>query len=473
LFLSLAITPRDLEALVKAVKLGEEFKPSQQAKRDVFEEYGIIGTYKDRVLTTIFYDIWRRLGVIDGIICELTGVSNTAILDPWLRAALRVAIEVLVFEKLVRDPKNRDVKKTYIEYFKKRIAKFLSDTTHPYVGMYFWRLVDEIASYRWRPKTSDLTEEWEFRYLVSRRIISKLIELVGKEEIRKILREFNRVYPISIRVNTLKATVEEVLEGLKREGVEPSVGRYVPTVIKFKGPYNFDKSELYREGKFVIQEEAAALASIILDPKPGEVVVDLCAAPGGKTEHMGELMKNNGVIYAFDIDEKRIKRMEQLLRRTGVEIVKVYREDARKAPKILGEEVADRVLLDAPCSSSGTIMKNPELRWRIMVDKLRELQELQLQLLDTAIRLVKVGGRVLYTTCSLFREENEDVISRILEKYSGKIRLVPLNGPFDPGFIPGTMRVWPHKHHTFGFFYALIEKVESTRGSNSNTTSPI
>ncbi len=95
-----------------------------------------------------------------------------------------------------------------------------------------------------------------------------------------------------------------------------------------------------------------------------------------------------------------------------------------------------------------------------------------MQLLDTAIRLVKVGGKVLYTTCSLFREENEDVISRIREKYSGKIRLVPLNGPFDPGFIPGTMRVWPHRHHTFGFFYVLIEKVESTRGSNSSTTSP-
>lgn len=400
--MSLAITPRDLEVLVKAVKLGEGVKPSQQAKREVFEEYGIIGTHKDRVLTALFYNIWRRLGVIDRIICELTGVPNPAILDPWLRAALRVAVEVLVFEKLARDPRNRDVKSTYVSYFKKRVAKFLSDATHPYVGMYFWQLVDRIAEYKWRPESGDVAEEWEAKYLVSKQVIAKLIELVGGDEARAILREFNKVYPISVRVNTLKATVEEVVEELRREGLEPTIGKYVPTVVKFKGPYNFDKSSLYRDGKIVIQEEAAALASIILDPRPGEVVVDLCAAPGGKTEHMGELMKNEGVIYAFDVDERRIKRMEKLLERTGVSIVKIYREDARRAPRILGEEVADKVLVDAPCSSSGTIMKNPELRWRIMPEKIQELQDLQLQLLDAAVRLVRVGGgfSTLLARCS-------------------------------------------------------------------------
>jgi 16S rRNA (cytosine967-C5)-methyltransferase len=221
-----------------------------------------------------------------------------------------------------------------------------------------------------------VAEEWEAKYLISKQVIAKLIELVGRDEAKAILREFNKVYPISVRVNTLKATVEEVVEELKREGLEPTVGKYVSTVVKFKGPYNFDKSSLYRDGKIVIQEEAAALASIILDPRPGEVVVDLCAAPGGKTEHMGELMKNEGVIYAFDVDERRIKRMERLLERTGVSIVKIYREDARRAPRILGEEVADKVLVDALCSSSGTVMKNPELRWRIMPEKIQELQDL-------------------------------------------------------------------------------------------------
>lgn len=451
----IVFTGRDIEALVKAVKLGEEIKPSQQAKRDVFNEYGISGTYKDRILTAIYYDIWRRIGIIDRIASEVTNIHNIAILDPWLRAAIRVAIEILVFERFVKETRYRDAKDLFVKYLKKRIAKFLSDNTHPYVGAYFWEIVDKIAAYKWAPKS--LSEKWEYRYMISQFIINKLLDLVGAEETKKILKEFNKVYPISIRVNILKSSVEDVEEELRKSGVKPQRGKYVPTVLKFKGPYDFDNSSLFKEGKIVIQEEASAMASLILDPKPGEVVIDLCAAPGGKTEHMGELMRNEGVIYAFDIDSLRIRRMEELLSRTGIRIVKIFKEDARRAPDILGEEIADKILLDAPCSSSGTIMKNQELRWRITQDKINELTRLQLELLETAIKLAKKGGRILYTTCSLFREENEDVIQKILEKYHSKIKLVPLNGPFDQGFIPGTMRAWPHKHQTYGFFYALIE----------------
>jgi 16S rRNA (cytosine967-C5)-methyltransferase len=455
----IAITAKDVEALVKAVKLGEEVKPSQQAKRDVFAEYGIAGTFKDRMLTAVYYDIWKRVGLLDRIASEITGVSNVAILDPWLRAALRVAIELLIFERFIKETKYRDAKNLFVGYFKKRVAKFLSDTTHPYVGAYFWELVDKIANYKWEPK--NMVEKWEYRYMVSQTIISRLLKLLGPDESKEVLREFNKVYPISVRVNVLKSSVEDVVSALEKEGVKPVVSKYVSTVIKFKGPYDFDKSQLYKEGKIIIQEEAPALAAILLNPKPGEVVIDMCAAPGGKTEHMGELMKNQGTIYAFDIDEMRIKRMKDLLKRTGIEIVRIFKEDARNAPRILGAEVADKVLLDAPCTSSGTIMKNQELRWRITEEKVLELQTLQLELLEVAIKLTKKGGRILYTTCSLFKEENEDVVEQILNKYSGVVRLVPLNEPFSPGLIPGTMRAWPHKHKTFGFFYALFEKINS------------
>jgi 16S rRNA (cytosine967-C5)-methyltransferase len=456
----LPISGRDIEALVKAVRLGEEVKPSQQAKRDVFREYGIAGTEKDRILTAIYYDIWRRVGIIDRIASELIGVKDVAIIDPWLRAGVRVAIEFLVFERFIRDSRYRDLREVLVKYLKSRVSRLLSSETHPYVGMYFWNIVDVIAQYRWRPR--NMYEDWEYRYMVSKSIIEKIVDLIGFDEARKLLKEFNKVYPICIRVNILKASVDEVLKKLSSEGVEASIGSYVDTVIKFKGPYNFDKSQLFKEGKIVIQDEAAALASIILDPKPGEVIVDMCAAPGGKTEHIGELMRNQGTIFAFDIDEKRIKRMKELLKRTGITIVKIYREDARKAPNILGEEIADKVLLDAPCTSSGTLMKNQELRWRITEDEIREASILQYELLKTALKLVKPGGRILYTTCSIFKEENEVIVGRIVKEFKDRVKLVSLNKPFDQGFIEGTMRAWPHRHKTLGFFYALIEKVGST-----------
>ncbi len=452
----ITITARDIEALIKAMKYGEEVKPSQQAKRDVFKEYGISGTDNDRILTAIYYDTWRRIGIIDRIICELVGVSNVAILDPWLRAALRVSIEILLFERMLKESRYKDTKNTFIGYLKSRIAGFLSRVTHPYVGMYFWDMVDRISTYKLDVK--DLYGNLELKYMVSRFIIDKIAKLVGINETKKILREFNSKYPLSIRVNILKSNLNEVLDILKNEGINVEMGRYVKTVLKIRGPYDFDRSSLYREGKIVIQDEASALASIILNPRPGEVVVDMCAAPGGKTEHMGELMNNIGVIYAFDIDKIRIKRMQEILGRCGISIVKIFNEDARKAPQILGEEIADKVLLDAPCTSSGTLMKNQELRWRITEDEVNRAVKLQYELLETAIKLVKPGGRILYATCSLFREENEDIIDKILENH-GNIKIVPIDGPLDPGFIEGTMRAWPHKHKLIGFFYALLQKV--------------
>lgn len=451
------LTPKDVEALVRALRYSEKVKPSQQAKRNAFEECGIDGGYKDRVLTAIFYDTLKRIGIIDKIICELTGVKDPAILDPWLRAALRAAVELLVFERFIKESKYKDLKPLLVKYFKTSIAKKLSTQTHPYVGMHFWELVDKLATYKWTPK--DLYDSWEYKYMISRFIIDKIVCLLGPREAKLLLREFNRVYPISIRVNTLKVSVEEVIEVLKGEGIQLERGRYVPTIIKIHGPYNFNKSELYREGKIVIQEEAAALAAVVLDPKPGEVVVDMCAAPGGKTEHIAELMGNKGVIHAFDVSKPRIERMRALLKRCGITIAEIHEEDARKAPSILGEEVADKVLVDVPCTASGTIMRNQELRWRIRRDSIEKATRLQYEILKAAVKLVKRGGRILYTTCSLFKEENEDIIKKVLEESGEGLRVVPLKGPLDEGFLPGTMRAWPHRHKTIGFFYALLEKV--------------
>ncbi|MEM4593181.1 MAG: RsmB/NOP family class I SAM-dependent RNA methyltransferase, partial [Sulfolobales archaeon] len=340
----------------------------------------------------------------------------------------------------------------------KRTAAWLSSRSHPYVGMWFIDTVKSLSTYTPTPKTPD--EELMFKYLLPAWYVRRIFELVGASEADKILKSFAEKPKISVRVNILKASVQEVLEKLKAEGKNPEVSKVVPTVIKFEGPYNFDKSELFKSGKIVIQEEPAALAALILNPRPGDVVVDLAAAPGGKTEHMGELMRNQGVIHAFDINKVRMRKLEELVKRAGVTIVKTYVKDGREAPKVVGEEVADRVLVDAPCTSDGTLAKNPDLRWRLMEDEVAKLSQLQYELLKAALKLVKPGGYILYTTCTLLSEENEEVIKRLLEKEGKKVRLVPLEGPYDRGFLPGTMRVWPHIHKTIGFFYTLLQKVD-------------
>ncbi len=442
------MSTRDLRILVDAVRLAEEVKPSQDAKRRVFEEYGIIGTGLDRLLTAIFYDIMKKMGILDKVVERKIGV-NPLILDPWLRAGLRVALDLLMYHELTN---------TTLKHLKWGVADYLSAKTHPFVGMYYWRIIDEWINRGVKFKPRDRNEELEFKYLLPVWFIDRMRKLLGDREAEELFSSLNKPLPISIRVNTLKASVSEVVEELKREGVNAEVSKRVPVVIRFQGPYNFDRSRLFRTGKIIIQDEPAAYASIVLDPKPGMTVVDMCAAPGGKTSHIVELMRNRGVVYAFDNDPQRVKRMRELLRRTGThKIVKIYVEDAAKAPDVLGEEIADRVLLDPPCSSTGTLPKNPELRWRLIEDKLRDIIELQRRLLESAVKLLKPGGRLLYTTCSLLYEENEGNVEWILEKHP-ELRLIPIKGPYSEGFLPGTMRAWPHKHGVTGFFYALFEK---------------
>jgi len=432
-------------ALIEAVRLSEEIKPSQDAKRRAFRKYGILGGKRDPLVTAIFYGIMKHLGVLDRMIEDIIGIEPL-VLDPWLRAALRTVLEIMVF----RDPSNKTVK-----LFDKPVAELLSTKTHPYTGMYYHRLFQSrLKSYKYNPTSREAVIE--YKYFLPSWYVDKIREILG-DEADQLFKSFDNPLPISIRVNTLKASVEEVMEILRKDGKNPVLSKIVPTVIKFQGPYNFEKSPLWRRGLVIIQEEASALASLILKPEPGMVVVDLAAAPGGKTEHMGELMKNKGRIYAFDINKLRMKRLKQIISRAGLTIVKTYLKDGREAPRILGEEIADRVLVDAPCSSDGTLMKNPDLRWRLRPEKVVELSRLQYELLEAGWRLLRKEGRLLYCTCSLLREENENIIERFLRKHSDA-RIIELKGPYSPGLLKGTMRAWPHRHGTIGFFYALLEK---------------
>ncbi|MDK2984093.1 MAG: rRNA (cytosine967-C5)-methyltransferase [Thermococcaceae archaeon] len=323
------------------------------------------------------------------------------------------------------------------------------------MGYYYYELFPRIINYIPKLDTEEKRLKWE--YLFPEWFIARMKVLLG-EEAEELLKALNETLPTSIRVNRLKVSVEEVENYLKKKGIRFERSKRVETVIRILDPFN--PEWLFNKGYAIAHEEASAVAPLILSPKPGETVVDLAAAPGGKTTHMAELMENKGRIYAFDVDKARIKRMEEVLRRTGVKIAEVIKADGRKAPEILGEGIADKVLLDAPCTSDGTIAKNPELRWRLREKNIPKVVALQKELIESAWKLLKPGGRLLYSTCSMLPEENEEVVKWVLGRHP-EAELVPLSGPYDPGFLEGTMRAWPHRHRTIGFFYALIEKRRS------------
>ncbi len=440
---------RDIRVLLEVFVEGERVKPSQVAKREVLRRYGLLGTQKDRIFTAILYGVGKVLGVIDKIIHMAIGVDPQD-LDSWSRAALRIAVYLKNFG--YRDEKLWSKLKIYAPIVVRDVVGFEEA----------WRLreyLDRVWRYSYRPRSDE--EKLELQFMVSSWLVKKLISYFGRKETIAFLEASNRKPALGLRANTLKATPEKLLSEVKKFGVDAWISPYVPVVVKYRGSINYEEFEPLKKGEAIPQDDASAAASIVLDPKPNEVVVDMCAAPGGKTSHIAELMRNQGKIYAFDIYDDRIEHMKRLLEKCGITIVEVFKLDARKATEVLGEEIADKVLLDPPCSSTGAIAKHPEARWRIDDAKLNELVELQKQLLDTAVKLVKPGGRILYCVCSVLPEEGEHVIQWILNRYSDKLRLIPIEKPFSPGLIPGTMRAWPHKHNTTGFFYALLEKTSS------------
>ena len=440
----------DIRALIEALVLAEKIKPTQVAKREVFRKYGLLGTRKDRIFTAVVYGLGRTLGLVDKVIQMATSVSVES-LDPWTRSLLRLYTYLTKFSQ-VNDRSLPRALKIYGPIV-------VSEKMGREAGWRARELLRKIDSFVYKPSTPE--DELELRYMVSSWLIRRVIEMLGEEEAKQFLEAINRIPALGLRVNTLRASIEEVAEELARFGVEMWRSPYVPTVIKYRGFINYEELRCLKEGKAFPQDDSSALASILLDPKPGEVVVDMCAAPGGKTTHIAELMRDRGLVIAFELYADRAEYLKNTVRRGGFTCVEVVQGDARTLKDIVGIERVDRVLLDPPCSSTGAVAKHAEARWRLTPERLQQLVDLQKKLLEVAVEIVKPGGIVVYTTCSILPEENEYVVQYILEKYRGYIELEALNGPFDPGFLPGTMRAWPHRHDTTGFFYAKIRKIRS------------
>ncbi len=448
----------DVAALIEATVKAELYKPMQVAKREVFRRAGILGTRKDRIFTAIIYRLYLLQGTIDRIASKATGIPldkfrEDSDMDPLLRAVLRLTVYLHLFDR-VRD---RELMKAFREAAEKILAERLnSDAVEVFKRL--WARLEE--GFTWKPETRE--EKLEYRYHVSTWLIKRLERILGSE-LEEFLRAINRQPWLGFRVNTLKASVDEVVEKLRRLGLEVRVSPYVPTVVKYRGHVNYEELDLLKEGKIVPQDDASALAAILLEPKPGERIVDLTAAPGGKTVHMAELAKLQAEIVAIDVFHDRMKRLVELATRTGtISSIHPVLADSRLAHQMLGEEKYDKALVDPSCTSTGVLAKHPDARWRLSDERLRELVTQQIELLESAVRLVKPGGRILYTVCSVLPEEGEEVVKKILDRHHNCLRLVPLRGPFDPSpLLPGTMRAWPHRHNTSGFFYALLEKTRS------------
>jgi 16S rRNA (cytosine967-C5)-methyltransferase len=214
------------------------------------------------------------------------------------------------------------------------------------------------------------------------------------------------------------------------------------------------------EGKFEVQSESSQLVGLLVAPRRSEMVADFCAGAGGKTLFLGMLMRSQGRLYAFDVSDKRLKKLTPRLARSGLSNVHPQRLDSERDAKLkrLAGKM-DRVLVDAPCTGTGTLQRNPDLKWRYSEVGLAELNAKQTAILTAAARLVKPGGRLVYATCSVLSAENETIVTQFLDVnpefslQSASEALARAQVPLDTG---ETLKLLPHQHHTDGFFAAVL-----------------
>jgi 16S rRNA (cytosine967-C5)-methyltransferase len=277
--------------------------------------------------------------------------------------------------------------------------------------------------------------------------------------------------PLDLRVNTLKAERDAVLAQLRAASrehapLDASATRYSPEGIRLIDKPPLTRWPLYQSGQVEVQDEGSQLIARLLAPRRGEMVVDFCAGAGGKTLALGALMRSTGRLYAFDINAKRLAGLGPRLKRSGLSSVHpaaIANENDLRVKRLHGK--IDRVLVDAPCSGSGTLRRNPDLKWRFDETELARVNAVQGNVLRAAARLLKPGGRLVYATCSLLTLENQQVIEQFLAEQpqfaavdaaavlAGQGITIDHAARFAPWFV-----MLPHLHGTDGFFAAVLER---------------
>lgn len=292
-------------------------------------------------------------------------------------------------------------------------------------------------------------------------LYARLEAQFGADEVLRLAQALNQPAPLDLRVNTLKTNRAALLAQFAAEGIAAVPGSLSPLAIRLRDKPALARHPLFLAGAFEVQDEGSQLLGYLLEPRRGEMVVDFCAGAGGKTLLLGALMKNTGRLYAYDVSDKRLARLKPRLARSGlsnVHPVRIEHERDARIKRLAGK--VDRVLVDAPCSGLGTLRRNPDLKWRQGEDSVAELAVKQASILDAAARLVRPGGRVVYATCSLLTAENEAVVDAFLAGHAdftlaSAAQVLARHGVVLEG---DTLRLVPHRHHTDGFFAAVLDR---------------
>ncbi|NES74503.1 MULTISPECIES: 16S rRNA (cytosine(967)-C(5))-methyltransferase [Okeania] len=399
-----------------------------------------------RLVTELVYGCVRRQRSLDAIIDRLAKKKSHQ-QHPDLRIILHIGLYQLSY--LTQIPESAAVNTTVELAKENKLAKltgFINGLLREYIR---------------RELTIDLpknpVQKLGTLYSFPDWIVKYWIETLGLRETEELCSWFNQSPSLDLRINPLKISITEVETAMKNTGICVNWIPQFPQLLRLTGAVgSIQKLPGYEEGWWSVQDSSAQLVSYLLNPQPGEIIIDACAAPGGKTTHIAELIGDNGKIFAIDKTASRLKMLEQNSERLQLKSISIYIGDSRSFPEFINQ--ADRVLLDAPCSGLGTLHRRADARWRQTPENIQKLSKLQSELLENTAKWVKPAGVLVYATCTIHPLENEEVIEKFLTNNSEwEIEAPTIDFIVSPT-VEGWVKVWPNREHMDGFFMVKLRR---------------
>lgn len=390
---------------------------------------------------------WRL--TIDTIISKYSKIKMKK-MSKWILNILRMGVYQIIF--LDRIPKSAAVNESV------NLAKRYGHSASANMVNAILRKIDK-KDYEELFKIEDKIEKIVQTTSIPKWIVEELIKEKNIDEVEEICKASNLKPNLAIRVNTLKSNKEDIKKELedKKANVKDGILEDFLVVEKLK---NIESLQIFKDGKCTMQDESAGLAALVLQPNPGERVLDACSAPGGKTTYLAQLMQNKGEIEAWDIHLHRTKLVEQTAKRLGIKIIKTKVKDATIKEENI--QKFDKILLDVPCLGTGVIRRKPDIKWKHYKEDIEKITKIQNEILENCSEYLKQGGELVYSTCSILKEENEIIIERFLEKNKNfeiiKIPIKKENYFFKYQEKAGYIKVFPDKNAD-GFFICKLKKI--------------
>ncbi len=375
-------------------------------------------------------------------------------LEPWVKTLLQMSVYQLVY--LERVPE-RAVIHEAVTIAKKRGH----DGTASLVNGILRSVQREgVPSFE---KVTNQTKRLAFEYSFPKWMVRRWLATYGEEETREMMKVSLKPPVVSLRVNQLKTNQEDLMKILKEEGVLTRKGELSSDALIVEEGNAF-KTNAYRSGLFTAQDESSMLVAKALGPKAGEHILDSCAAPGGKSTHIAELMNNEGSLLSVDLHEHKVQLIREQAKRLDLSMIEVVAADVRAFSQKTPAQSFDAILLDAPCSGLGVIRRKPDIKWAKKESDIQDIAEIQAMILEAVAPLLKKGGRLVYSTCTIDQEENEAIVEHFIQthpEFQWDITLsdrLPEEIVQSKRYKDGYVTILPHDYETDGFFIASLKK---------------